>query len=147
MEDTNESVLHAIEHIEHSEFTALGKDIKQYHGLDTFPRPELVNKIVLTSDEVTAVCPVTGQPDWYTVLITAYPNELCIESKSLKLYLQTFRNKGIFAEALAGEIAQDIADAIQPVSVQVLIIQKPRGGISILARAQWAQLFEANDNE
>src|SRR4051812_39257662 len=67
-----------------------------FAGLDTFPAPPAVTVVRMVSDEVTALCPITGQPDWYEVAITYRPDQSCIESKSLKLYFQTFRNEGIF---------------------------------------------------
>jgi 7-cyano-7-deazaguanine reductase len=117
------------------QFRALGKDARTFEGLDTFPCPTGVQEVTLTSDEVTALCPVTGQPDWYTVAITYAPRERCIESKSLKLYLQSFRDQGIFAEAFAARIANDVADATAPTTCRVIVKQKARGGITIEATA------------
>ena len=110
---------------------ALGRDARTFEGLDTFPCPVGVQEVTLTSDEVTALCPVTGQPDWYTVSIAYVPRERCIESKSLKLYLQRFRDEGIFAEAFAARIANDVAAATAPATCQVTVTQKARGGITI----------------
>ncbi|MCC6174191.1 MAG: preQ(1) synthase [Chloroflexi bacterium] len=90
----------------------------------------------MTGDEVTALCPVTGQPDWYTVTIRYVPRERCIESKSLKLYFQTYRNAGVFCEALAAQIADEVLRVVEPASVEVSVHQKPRGGISIDATAR-----------
>jgi 7-cyano-7-deazaguanine reductase len=91
----------------------------------------------MTSDELTAVCPVTGQPDLYVVTIEFWPDKLCLESKSLKLYLSTFRNEGAFCEALAVRILDDVAGALElpPDKVQVTLEQKARGGITITARS------------
>jgi 7-cyano-7-deazaguanine reductase len=90
--------------------------------------------VTLISDEVTALCPVTGQPDFYTVEIQLRGGH-SLESKSLKLYLQTFRDKGIFCEDFAGQIAADVANATNSYS-WVCVTQKPRGGISIVAEAE-----------
>lgn len=90
-------------------------------------------EVVLTSDEVTALCPVTGQPDQYIVSITMTGGK-SIESKSLKLYFQTFRNSGIFCENFAGKIKSDIK-ALVNCEVSVTVTQKSRGGISIKAVA------------
>jgi 7-cyano-7-deazaguanine reductase len=90
-------------------------------------------EVTLTSDEVTANCPITGQPDFYTVAITLLGGH-SIESKSLKLYFQSMRNEGIFCENLAGRIKQDI-NALIDCPVSVVVTQKPRGGISIKATA------------
>ncbi|MBS3899183.1 MAG: preQ(1) synthase [Dethiobacter sp.] len=119
-----------------SEFYALGRVVKEpCRKLDVFPKPLGVENVVLSSEEVTSLCPVTGQPDWETVIIEYAPNELCIESKSLKLYLWSFRNEGVFCETLAAQIASDIAFACKPHWCKVTVRQKPRGGISISATA------------
>ena len=125
--------LHAMKHT----FEALGKSgVNDIGGkLETFAAPRTVTDVSMTSDEVTAVCPVTGQPDQYTVTIRYTPNALCIESKSLKLYFQQFRNEGIFCEAFAARIARDVMDTIKPVRVTVNVVQKARGGITISAEA------------
>src|SRR5206468_4185139 len=71
-----------------------------FAGIETFPNPG-VSHVEMTSDELTAVCPVTGQPDLYVATIEYWPGRLCIESKSLKLYLNAYRDQGAFAEAPA----------------------------------------------
>lgn len=121
------------------QFEALGRSgVNDIGGkLETFPKPRYTCDVTMTSDEVTAVCPVTGQPDQYTVAIMYTPNDLCIESKSLKLYLQAFRNQGVFCEQLASDIAVHIAEASVPESVRVTVTQKSRGGIVIEATAYW----------
>lgn len=118
-------------------FTALGHRVSEPgRQLEVFPAPANVHRVVLESDEVTSLCPVTGQPDWETVRIEYVPGPSCIESKSLKLYLWSFREEGVFCEALAARIAQDIYDACHPREVTVSITQKPRGGITIFAEAR-----------
>jgi 7-cyano-7-deazaguanine reductase len=118
------------------EFEALGKKSSEpSRKLEIFPKPSGVEKVVLDSDEVTSLCPVTGQPDWETVVIEFAPNEYCIESKSLKLYLWSFREEGMFCEALAGQIAQDVFKACRPHWCTVTVSQKSRGGIRITATA------------
>ena len=119
------------------EFTALGHaGSEHYAGLETFPNPG-VALVDLTSDELTAVCPITGQPDFYLASIEYSPDELCLESKSLKLYLARFRNEGVFCEALAVQIRDDVAAALElPADqVRVSLTQKARGGITIAATA------------
>ena len=116
-----------------TEFVALGHaGSAHYVGLETFPNPG-VTRVELDSDELTAVCPVTGQPDLYRARIEVEPDALCLESKSLKLYLASFRNEGSFAEALAVRIRDDVAAALElPGSrVRVTLVQKPRGGIPV----------------
>lgn len=117
-------------------FHALGKDVREpERRLDIFPTPPGIKKVILDSDEVTSLCPVTGQPDWETVVIEFAPDQYCIESKSLKLYLWSYRNEGIFCEAMAGMIAQDVYQACRPHWCKVTVTQKPRGGIKITAIA------------
>jgi 7-cyano-7-deazaguanine reductase len=118
-----------------TDFVALGQPGSEaYAGLETFPNPG-VSHVELTSDELTAVCPVTGQPDLYLATIEYWPGPLCIESKSLKLYLSGYRNEGAFCEALAVRIRDDVAEATQlpPDKVRVTLRQKARGGITITA--------------
>ena len=117
-------------------FKALGqKGSRPVRSLEVFPTPANVKKVVLESDEVTSLCPVTGQPDWETVRIEFEPGPFCIESKSLKLYLWSFREEGAFCEALAARIAEDVWEACKPVRVTVTVEQKPRGGVTIRAEA------------
>ena len=118
-----------------TEFVALAHPgSEHYAGLETFANPG-VSHVALTSDELTAVCPVTGQPDLYLATIEYWPESHCIESKSLKLYLAGYRNEGHFCEALAVKIRDDVADALELPSdkVRVMLEQKARGGITITA--------------
>ncbi|MDQ3993409.1 MAG: preQ(1) synthase [Actinomycetota bacterium] len=118
-----------------TEFVALGHaGSEHYAGLETFSNPG-VSHVEMTSDEVTAVCPITGQPDLYVATIEYWPKDLCIESKSLKLYLSSFRNEGAFCEALAVRIRDDVAAAVELSTdkVRITLEQKARGGITITA--------------
>ena len=120
-----------------SEFVALGHaGSEHYAGLETFANPG-VARVEMTSDELTAICPVTGQPDMYAVTIEYRPRALCLESKSLKLYLAHYRNEGVFAESLVVRIRDDIADALELEvgDITVALTQKARGGITIRATA------------
>jgi 7-cyano-7-deazaguanine reductase len=129
------------------EFHALGREIKEpSRRLDVFPKPAGVETVVLDSDELTSLCPVTGQPDWGTVAIEYGPKESCIESKSLKLYLWSFRNEGVFCEALASQIARDVYDACKPTWCKVTVVQKRRGGIRISAVAYAGEKDTAKEN-
>ncbi len=119
-----------------TDFVALGRPGSEaYAGLETFANPGVAD-VELTSDELTAVCPITGQPDMYRLTIDYRPDGLCLESKSLKLYLNRFRNEGAFCEALAVRIRDEIADALglPPDRVRIELEQKARGGITITAR-------------
>jgi 7-cyano-7-deazaguanine reductase len=118
-----------------TEFVALGHaGSGHYAGIETFPNPG-VTLVTMTSDELAAICPVTAQPDLYTAVIEYRPQALCVESKSLKLYLAAFRNEGVFCEALAVKIRDDVAEALElPADrVRVELTQKARGGITITA--------------
>lgn len=117
------------------ELIALGHaGSEHYVGLETFPNPG-VTRVEMTSDELAAVCPITGQPDLYTITIDYRPKGLCIESKSLKLYLGAYRNEGHFCEALAVKVRDDVADVLDlaAADVEVTLTQKARGGITITA--------------
>jgi 7-cyano-7-deazaguanine reductase len=119
------------------QFTALGHaGSEHYAGLETFPNPG-VSLVELESDELVAICPITSQPDMYVATIDYEPDRLCLESKSLKLYLASFRNEGAFCEALAVRIRDDVAGALElgPERVTVTLVQKARGGITITATA------------
>jgi 7-cyano-7-deazaguanine reductase len=107
--------------------------------LESFKRPELLQQVEMSSDEVTARCPVTGQPDQYTVKINYLPDKACIESKSLKLKLQSMREDGIFCESLSTLLCQHVVDSIDPKAVSVTIIQKPRGGVTITATSNYVR--------
>lgn len=120
--------------------TVLGSTVRKFTRLETFARPADCKRVVCISDEVTSNCPKTGQPDWYVVEIDYVPDSLCVESKSLKLYLQSFRNRGLFCEAFASCIAQDLFQAMSPRTITVTVRQKPRGGIAIHATSTKSSL-------
>ncbi len=122
-----------------AELKALGHKVTEFSGLDTFAHRDSLAEVVMTSDEVTAMCPVTGQPDWYTVTIKYIPGGLCIESKTLKLLLHSLRNVGMFCENLSSHILDIITSAINPKRAEVTVIQKPRGGISIVATSKYTR--------
>jgi 7-cyano-7-deazaguanine reductase len=119
------------------DFRALGKDMTEpTRELETFPKPVNVTVVTFTTDELTSFCPVTGQPDFNNIVIEYHPDRLCVESKSLKLYLWTFREESIFGEELAGTIAQDIFDRLQPTYCKVTLAQNIRGGLQMTAVAE-----------
>jgi 7-cyano-7-deazaguanine reductase len=99
-----------------------------------FEAPD-VQVVTLEATEFTALCPRTGQPDFGTVSIEYLPADRCIESKSLKYYLWSYRNEGVFCESIAAQIADDIMYAIGARAVEVEVSQNIRGGIGIVARA------------
>jgi 7-cyano-7-deazaguanine reductase len=119
------------------ELTVLGKTVR--HAIDhveVFPAPAHVINITFTNEELNSLCPVTEQPDLSTVVIEYEPDEWCVESKSLKLYLWSFRERAVFAEALAAEIAGEIMLTAAPKRVTVTLTQRPRGGIEVCAVAE-----------
>ena len=120
---------------ETQEFVALGHaGSEAYAGLESFPNPG-VTRVEMTSDELTATCPITAQPDFYVATIEYEPQALCLETKSLKIYLSRFRTEGAFCEALAVQIRDDVATALEldASGVDVTLVQKRRGGIVITA--------------
>lgn len=114
------------------QFNALGNpDAEVGRNLETFPTPGNVKRVTLRSGELTTYCPVTKHPDFYELEISFAPDALCLESKSLKLYIESWRDEGAFAETLASRIASDVFDALKPHSVTVTLKQEVRGGIAI----------------
>ena len=81
--------------------------------------------------EFTAVCPVTGQPDYYDILIELKPKRSSIESKSLKLWLWQYRHTGIFCETLAEAVLEEVTTIIKPLTARVTVSQASRGGIQV----------------
>jgi 7-cyano-7-deazaguanine reductase len=112
--------------------------------LDTFanPAPGRPYRIRFQTAEVTSLCPVTDQPDFYRVSVDYVPAARCLESKALKLYLVSFRNAGLFAEAMANRILDDLFAACIPQWMKVSCLMNPRGGISLEVSAQAGKLPE-----
>jgi 7-cyano-7-deazaguanine reductase len=120
-----------------SGLTLLGSRVRgPVDHVEAFPAPPTVTRVRFSTDEVTSVCPVTGQPDISAVVIEYEPDALCIESKSLKLYLWSFRDRAVFAEALAAEIAAEVQRSTRPRAVRVVVTQHARGGIVTEATAE-----------
>jgi 7-cyano-7-deazaguanine reductase len=119
------------------DLTILGRAVRgPVEHVETFPAPDGCRRVRFSSDELTSVCPVTGQPDLSSVVIEYEPAGRCVESKSLKLFLWGFRDRAIFAEALAVAIADEIAGSARPARVVVTVTQRPRGGITVEATAE-----------
>jgi 7-cyano-7-deazaguanine reductase len=93
-----------------------------------FPQRDYVIEIVCP--EFTSICPKTGQPDFGTLTFTYTPERKCVELKSLKLYLQSFRNDGIFYENVTNRILDDLVAVVQPRRMKLVASFTPRGGIS-----------------
>ena len=98
---------------------------------DTFPnpKPDRGYEIAFECPEFTCLCPMTGQPDFGTIRIRYVPNELCVELKSLKLYLWSYRNEGTFHEAVTNKILDDFVSAVRPRWVEIVGDFNVRGGI------------------
>lgn len=94
------------------------------------PRPGRDYVITICCPEFTSVCPKTGQPDFGTITIEYIPNKTCMELKSLKFYMQSFRNQGIFYERLTNDILDDLAGACKPRWMKITSQFTPRGGIT-----------------
>jgi 7-cyano-7-deazaguanine reductase len=95
---------------------------------NSFPNRDYLIEIVCP--EFTSVCPKTGQPDFGTLTLQYVPDKLCVELKSLKLYLQQFRNQGIFYENITNRILDDLAELLHPRRIKLTASFTPRGGIS-----------------
>ena len=107
--------------------------------LESFDNPSGSSEYTVEFEtcEFTSLCPVTGQPDFASIKIRYVPDKKCIESKSFKLYLFSFRNHKGFAEAIVNRILDDIVAACSPVQAQVTGSFTPRGGISIKVEAEY----------
>jgi len=106
--------------------------------LETFPNPSRRNyRIHFETDDFTSVCPITGQPDFARIDIDYVPNRLCVESKSLKFYLASYRNERAFNEAVTNRILDDFVKACAPREVIVTAQFSARGGIALTMRAEY----------
>ena len=115
-----------------------GKKNKPSKKLEVFPNKSKNNYLIeLFTDEFTCLCPMTGQPDFAKIKISYVPAEKIVESKSLKLYLWSFRNEGCFHEHLTNVILKDLTDALKPVWCKVEGDFNVRGGIGIKVSAQY----------
>jgi len=133
-------------HEEYEELTLLKKSERRYPEspdearLETFENRYADRDYWITFDcpEFTSRCPITSQPDFGTITIRYIPDQRCIESKSLKLYLFSFRNYGTFHEEVVNRILDDVVAACQPRRAIVTGDFNPRGGISIRVEAEYA---------
>lgn len=107
--------------------------------LETFPNahPGRDYLVTHTCPEFTAVCPKTGQPDFATIRISYVPDRRCVELKSLKLYLFSFRDRGIYYEDVTNVILDDLVRAVQPRRMTVEGVFNVRGGISSVVQATY----------
>jgi 7-cyano-7-deazaguanine reductase len=101
------------------------------------PYPAREYCVTIRCPEFTSVCPRTGQPDFGEIIIEYSPDKLCIELKALKFYMQSYRNRGIFYEALTNEILEDLSSACRPRRMKVTSRFTPRGGITTEVAAEY----------
>lgn len=117
-----------------AELTILGRTVRHpVAHVECFPAPPGCTEVRFSTDELASLCPVTRQPDLSHLVIEYEPDQRCIESKSLKLYLWSFRDREVFAEALAAEVAGEVLGQARPRWVRVTLTQRPRGGIEVRA--------------
>jgi 7-cyano-7-deazaguanine reductase len=119
--------------------TLLGHEVRQpVRRLETFPNrhPNRRYMVTLECAEFTCVCPMTGQPDFATITIRYIPDQRVVESKSLKLYLWSYRNEGTFHEHVTNQILDDLVKALDPHYCQVVGAFGIRGGIAITVEAK-----------
>lgn len=110
--------------------------------LETFIAPfhsEIAGSVHIEAPEFTSLCPKTGQPDFAKIVIDYVPDKLCVESKSLKLYLGSFRMHGEFHESCVNRICHDLVTLLDPKSIKVVGEFTPRGGIPFWPTARWHQ--------
>jgi 7-cyano-7-deazaguanine reductase len=117
--------------------------------LETFPNPAPRRnyRIHFETDDFTSVCPVTGQPDFARIDIYYVPDRLCVESKSLKFYLASYRNERAFNEAVTNRILDDFVKACAPREAIVTAQFSARGGIALTVRAEYPDKKASRDNQ
>ena len=99
--------------------------------------PERDYLVIHTAPEFTSVCPKTGQPDFATMVIEYIPDKLCVELKSLKIYLNSYRNDGIYFESVTNKILDDLVSVCKPRYMQITAQFNVRGGISSVIKAEY----------
>lgn len=114
---------------------------KDTFGLDVFPNPTPGRDYLIrhSAPEFTSRCPVTGQPDFGEVVIEYVADKFCVELKSLKFYLQAFREKGIFYEAVTNQILDELVAVLSPRRMRIETHWTPRGGLSSTIIAEYEQ--------
>jgi len=119
--------------------TLLRRDAKPTKKLETFPNrhPERNYVVTLKTEEFTCVCPATGQPDYAKLTIQYIPDKRIVESKSLKLYLWSYRDEGVFHEHVTNVILDDLVSVLKPRWCKVTADFSVRGGISITVEAEY----------
>jgi len=121
------------------ELTSLGKSGAVFEGLQVFPSHSAPGALGVTlhCTEFTCLCPLTKQPDWADIDILYKPDRMIVETKSVKLYFEQFRNQGVFHEHLAQHICDDFVATLDPLSLIVTVRFKTRGGIAVDATVMY----------
>jgi len=109
--------------------------------LETFENPYPARDYLIKhiAPEFTSLCPVTGQPDFATMILEYIPDKLCVELKSYKFYLQSYRNDGIYFESVTNKILEDLVDVLQPRYMKLTAKFNVRGGISSVIEAEYVK--------
>ena len=106
--------------------------------------PNREYEIRLSTSECTCICPKTGLPDFLTINITYSPDQYCLELKSFKMYIVSFRNVGIFHEHITNKILDDVVKACKPRWAKLEAIMNPRGGITTIVTAEYKSKQKEN---
>lgn len=127
--------------------TILGRQAQPSKKLEAFPNrnPGRYYKVTLETEEFTCLCPITGQPDFARIRIEYVPDMKIVESKSLKLYLWSYRNEGAFHEHVVNTILDDLVALLNPHYMRVAGVFNIRGGISITVECQYLRTQAAKD--
>lgn len=120
-------------------FTLSTEPLKSILEVFENPVPGRRYTIEHNAPEFTSVCPKTGQPDYGTIVFRYTPDKKCVELKSLKMYLQAYRNEGIFYEQVTNRILDDFVSVVQPLSVTIESRWTPRGGMHSNITVQWPE--------
>jgi 7-cyano-7-deazaguanine reductase len=109
--------------------------------LETFPNTNSERNYLIThiAPEFTSLCPKTGQPDFAEITMEYIPDKLCVELKSLKFYLNSYRNDGIYFESVTNKILDDLVEVCQPRFMKITAKFNVRGGISSIIKAEYKQ--------
>lgn len=131
--------------------SAVNKELYEQPGVDKellerFPNPFRIanpscssGTVLITAPEFTSLCPLTGQPDFAVIEVEYEPDEWCVESKSWKLYLGSFRHQGEFHEACVNRMMNDLVALLSPRSIRVTGKFTPRGGIAFWPTSTWSK--------
>ena len=120
------------------EHAAAGVDA-ELPGIETWPNQYPGYEIEIVMPEFTSVCPKTGLPDHGEITLRYVPAKLCLELKSLKMYMLSYRNLGIFQENAVNRFLEDVVKACRPVSATVIGEFTPRGGVYSKITASWSK--------